>query len=174
MLPSSSLNSFHGMSELTNSHRLLPQIMGEANIDIDVSLLDVLDVEGFMTILKTKLVKQNISSQLLRTLELLARQLKISRSLLTMHSQLLTRKCEFIDIKKVIGLTSSLINAESVAIMHYNKEEHSATVIFSNDKSLIGSTFLLMDKLEGNNSFYATLSFLNKKKYDLICIYFYS
>lgn len=129
----------------------LPDIVHKLiDSDIDFNLLDCVDVEVFLTVIRSKLGgRKTLSTSMLRTLGLFARQLKISRSLLAIHSQLLLQNCDFDSVDKIIGLALPLLNSEKLFVFQYD-DIGDLVVVFSNDKSTIGSRISVRTSIEGD------------------------
>jgi hypothetical protein len=124
----------------------LPKIETQES-SIDMSLLDVMSIDDFLTHLKTK--TENNWKELWRESCIFAEQLKASRELLSIGSSLLEHKANRNILNRIIEVTRILLSAERVAILEVNENGKDLVVTHSLDERLIGVRLPTSSGIEG-------------------------
>lgn len=124
----------------------LPKIEAQES-SVDVSLLDVMAIEDFLSHLKTK--TDNNWKELWKDSCVLAEQLKASRELLSIGSNLLSHKASRKILDRLIEVARVLLSAERVVIMELDVNAQELVVTHSLDEKLLGIRTPLSSGIEG-------------------------
>ena len=139
-------NKFRGKSRPVAP---LPKIETQ-EASVDVSLLDVMAIEDFLSHLKTK--TENNWKDLWKESCVLAEQLKASRELLSIGSNLLSHKSSRKILDRLIEVTRILLGAERVAILELDIQSQELVVTHSLDEKLLGLRTPVSSGIEGRSS----------------------
>mmetsp|Transcript_15738 Transcript_15738/g.14240 ORF Transcript_15738/g.14240 Transcript_15738/m.14240 type:complete len:1270 (+) Transcript_15738:88-3897(+) len=161
------------MSKLNQpkSNVLLPEIhhSKHAEPEIDLSVLDVMGIEEFMTFLKTRSDKNH--QTLLEASQLLATQCKSLRNIMSMSSQLFNDTNDVKTYsKKILDLVGSSLNVERIVVLKYDFNENILVVDFTNESVLQNCKIPIENTLEGDvfrSGQHRKISDVKKGKFDL-------
>jgi hypothetical protein len=103
---------------------------------IDVSLLDVMALEDFLSMLKGKTDAN--WKELWKETCIFTKQLKASRELLSIGSNLISNRASRKIIDRLLDVTHTLLNAERVIVMELDSTGNELFVTHSKDEKAIG------------------------------------
>ncbi len=124
----------------------LPKIESQES-SVDITLLDMMGIEDFLTHLKNK--TDNNWKDLWRESCTMAEQLKASRELLSIGSNLLGYKSNRTILNRIIEVTRILLSAERVAILEVDESGRELIVTHSLDERLVGVKLPVSSGIEG-------------------------
>lgn len=128
----------------------LPKI-GSTESVLDIALLDVMDVEDYLSLVKNK--TDSNWKDLWKETCLLVNQLKASRELLSIGSNLIGNKPTRKILDRLVEVTHIMLNAERVAVLELDPSGQDLVVTHSRDEKLIGMRVPSSNGIEGNSPF---------------------
>jgi hypothetical protein len=114
---------------------------------VDISLLDVMGIEEYLTLLKTK--TDNNSKELWKASCTLAVQLKASRELLSIGSNLFSNKSNRKILDRLVESTYVILGAERVYLLEIDSTGRDLVVTHSKEEYSIGHRFAANRGIEG-------------------------
>jgi len=125
----------------------LPRI--DANeTQIDVSLLDVMGIDDFLALLKTR--TENNSKELWKETSTLAHQLKASRELLSIGSSLVSNQASKKMLDRLVASAVTILGAERIYLFEKESTSDELVVKYSSDRSAIGVRVPISSGIEGD------------------------
>ncbi len=124
----------------------LPKIESHES-NIDVSLLDVMAVEDFLSLLKGK--TESNWKDLWKETCIFTKQLKAARELLSIGSNLISNRSNRKIIDRLIDVTHTLLNAERVVILEMESSGKELTVTYCKEEKLLGTRVSALSGIEG-------------------------
>jgi hypothetical protein len=103
---------------------------------LDVSLLDVMAIEDFLSLLKSK--TESNWKDLWKETCIFSKQLKAARELLSIGSSLISNKSSRKILDRLVDVTHILLNADRVTILELDSTGREMIVTHSRDDKLIG------------------------------------
>lgn len=137
-------------NSLKNGRRLAPVNLPKANPNeplVDVSMLDFMGIEEFLHILKSR--TEHNSKELWKETCTLAVQLKASRELLSIGSNIFSNKSSNKILDRLVESTHIILGAERVYIMEMVPGSNELEVTHSRDDAVIGMRLPISDGIEG-------------------------
>lgn len=122
----------------------------ESHESIDAALLDVMGIEDFLSLLKTR--TDNNPRELWKETSMLASQLKASRELLTIGSTVYSNKVSRSILDRLIDASHIILNAERVYLLEIDPTGKSLTVTYAKDQRAIGRKIPINSGIEGKTS----------------------
>jgi hypothetical protein len=116
---------------------------------VDVSLLDVMGIEDFLSLLKTR--TENNSRELLKETSTMAHQLKASRELLSICSSLFSNEVSTKMIDRLQDSAYTILNAERIYIFELDPTGKELVVKRSRDKRAEGLRIPANAGIEGSS-----------------------
>lgn len=116
---------------------------------VDASLLDVMGIEDYLSLLKNK--TENNPKELWRETSLLAMQLKASRELLTIGSSLFSNSASRKILDRLIESSHVILNAERVYLLEIDPSGTELVVTYSRDQQAVGLRIPLSIGIEGEH-----------------------
>eukprot|EP01038_Epipyxis_sp_PR26KG_P011345 gene11345-15210_t len=128
----------------------LPRIdnNSESPSTVDVSLLDLMGLEEFLSLLKNK--TESNSKELWKASCSLAMQLKASRELLSISSTLFSQKSTKKILSRLVDATYTILNAERVHLMEIDKNSRELIVTHTHEENTIGYRIPVNKGIEGD------------------------
>jgi len=125
----------------------LPKL-DSSETQVDVSLLDVMGIEDFLSLLKTR--TENNSRELLKETSTMAHQLKASRELLSICSSLFSNEVSTKMIDRLLDAAYTILNAERIYIFVLDPTGTELVVKRSRDKKAEGLRIPAHTGIEGD------------------------
>ncbi len=135
----------------------LPRIESSETV-IDASLLDIMKIDDFLSLLKTR--TDNNPKELWKEMVTMTHQLKASRELLSIGSSLISNKANKSIMDRLIESAHVILNAERVYIMEIDPTGSDLVVTYSKDQRAVGLKIPLKSGIEGNNTLPIFVSFV--------------
>jgi hypothetical protein len=158
-------------SKSTMKNRGTPHLpkLGATESVVEVSLLDVMDVDDFLHLVKTK--TDSNWKELWKETCLVVNQLKAARELLSIGSSLIGSKPSRKILDRLVEVSHIMLNAERVVIMEIDPTGSELVVTHSREERLIGLRIPSSSGIEGK--IFIVCSRLNFNfSYMLSCIFF--
>lgn len=114
---------------------------------LDVSLLDVMAIEDFLSLLKSK--TESNWKDLWKETCIFSKQLKAARELLSIGSSLISNKSTRKILDRLVDVTHILLNADRVTILELDSTGREMIVTHSRDDKLIGLRIPASAGIEG-------------------------
>lgn len=114
---------------------------------VDLSMLDVMAVEDFLSLLKTK--TDNNNKELWKETCALVSQLKAARELLSIGSSLLSNRSNKKIVDRLIDVACILLSADKVHVFEIDSISRELMVTHSNDENAIGAKVSTGSGIEG-------------------------
>lgn len=138
----------------SQSHKTRPNIMPRlpkiesTESMVDISMLDVMAVEDFLSLLKNK--TENNTKELWKETCGIAWQLKAARELLSIGSNLISNRSSKKILDRLIDVTSILLSAERVYILEVDSSGKDLVVTHAKDEAAIGIRIPVTAGIEGD------------------------
>jgi GAF domain-containing protein len=134
----------------TMKNRNTPQLpkIGATESVVEVSLLDVMDVEDFLQLVKSK--TDSNWKELWKETCLVVNQLKAARELLSIGSNLIGNKPTRKILDRLVEVTHIMLNAERVVILELDPTGSELIVTHSREERLIGLRIPSTSGIEGD------------------------
>lgn len=131
-------------------NRSTPQLpkLGVTESVVEVSLLDVMDVEDFLHLVKSK--TDSNWKELWKETCLVVNQLKAARELLSIGSSLIGNKPSRKILDRLVEVSHIMLNAERVVIMEFDPAGTELVVTHSREERLIGLRIPSTSGIEGD------------------------
>lgn len=113
----------------------LPKIESNESM-LDVSLLDIMDKDEFLNLIKNK--TGNNFNDLWKELVFIIDHLKASRELISIGSSILVQKSSDVILKRLLDVTRTLLRSEKIALIEY--KNGNLNVVQSTDDFLLGTS----------------------------------
>lgn len=126
----------------------LPKIESHES-NVDVSLLDVMAIEDFLSLLKGK--TDGNWKDLWKETCIFTKQLKAARELLSIGSNLISNRSNRKIIDRLLDVTHTLLNAERVIIMEMENGGKELVITYSKDEKALGLRVSSLSGIEGKN-----------------------
>jgi hypothetical protein len=157
--------SSHSAANGSNHIRKSPKIPALPKIEshessIDVSLLDVMAMDDFLSLLKNK--TDSNWKELWKETCIFTKQLKAARELLSIGSNLISNRSNRKILDRLLEVTHVLLNAERVLIFEIDRtsDARELVVTYANEEKLLGTRIPALTGLEGKSS-YSFYGFFN-------------
>lgn len=124
----------------------LPKIESHES-NIDVSLLDVMAVEDFLSLLKGK--TESNWKDLWKETCIFTKQLKAARELLSIGSNLISNRSNRKIIDRLLDVTHILLGAERVVILEMETGGKELAVTYCKDEKALGTRISALSGIEG-------------------------
>lgn len=124
----------------------LPKIESHES-NIDVSLLDVMAVEDFLSLLKGK--TESNWKDLWKETCIFTKQLKAARELLSIGSNLISNRSNRKIIDRLVDVTHTLLGAERVIILEMEAGGKELAVTYCKDEKALGTRVSALSGIEG-------------------------
>jgi GAF domain-containing protein/PAS domain-containing protein len=115
--------------------------------DLDLSLLDKLSVDDFMSLIRLRQEKNQTATW--DATVTLAQQWKLLRSLLSSSTSLLSKQVDAADFEKLLDLAHSTLNAERIVVLKYDEKEAKLVVVASREQTIKGVKVDINQSSEG-------------------------
>lgn len=146
-----SFNSRPSSKKSTRSNiPLLPKIEPTES-NIDMSMLDVMNEQDFLSLLKGK--TDGNWKELWKETCLIVQQLKASRELLSIGSGLIGAKSNRKILDRLVSVTRTLLEAERIAILEYEPATSELVVTHAHDESIYNIRLPINSGIEGKAMF---------------------
>lgn len=144
-------------SKSTMKNRSTPHLpkLGATESVVEVSLLDVMDVEDFLHLVKTK--TDSNWKELWKETCLVVNQLKAARELLSIGSSLIGNKPTRKILDRLVEVSHIMLNAERVVVMELDPSGNELVVTHSREERLIGLRIPSQSGIEGRTATTPTL-----------------
>lgn len=139
-------------SKSTMKNRSTPHLpkLGATESVVEVSLLDVMDVEDFLHLVKTK--TDSNWKELWKETCLVVNQLKAARELLSIGSSLIGNKPTRKILDRLVEVSHIMLNAERVVVMELDPSGNELVVTHSREERLIGLRIPSQSGIEGRTA----------------------
>lgn len=117
---------------------------------VDISLLDIIGVNDFVDLLKSKTEKK--ANDVWNEILLLSQQLKASRDLLSIGSCLLSNKFDRKILDRLVHACHIVLNAEKVYLFEVDNNSNELVVTNSNDVRAKNIRIVMNKGIEGENA----------------------
>lgn len=114
---------------------------------IDVSMLDVMPINDFLALLKTK--TESNSKELWKETCAIAHQLKAARELLSIGSNLISNRANKKILDRLVEVTSILLSAERVYLLEVDAAGKELIVTHTADPNALGIKIPISEGIEG-------------------------
>ena len=128
----------------------LPEVhKGHMDGDVDLSLLDVIGVDDFMSLLRVKQEKNHTATW--DAALLLAQQWKVLRGLVSSTTNLLNKQMNAVDFEKIFEIAHKTLNAERIVVLQYDPKDAKLVVVAARGQTIRGARVDVNQSSEGNS-----------------------
>jgi hypothetical protein len=159
-------SAFYKSKSKPKSATQLPKIESQES-SVDISLLDVMAIDDFLSHMKSR--TEHNWKDLWKETCVIAEQLKASRELLSIGSNLLSHKSSRSILNRLLDITKVLLDAERVIIMELDTAGHDLIITHALDEKLIGVRSAVASGIEGEVAFTVFCCFLCVINIDICC-----
>lgn len=116
--------------------------------EVDLSLLDVIGVDDFMSLIRVRQEKNHTATW--DAALLLAQQWKALRGLLSSTTNLLNKQVDAVDFEKILEIAHKTLNAERIVILQYDPKDAKLVVVAAREQTIRGVRIDINQSSEGN------------------------